>query len=535
MQHRLLKLGLVGAGALAAALPLLAAQPAFADYAPTGTDVVGVGSDTVQNMLDFGADGFPGTAGFNASAQHKLVSFDATADQNVRLAYGSGGASGVPVNNGTTTAQGCSPGTGGNAATGLTFSSQGTQGGLPCVLNPTITIRSGTSPTLRPNGSGAGFLALANDILATNNGAPNSGTPELINFSRSSSVQFGSGASRKTSVDGVSSTGVVDSVELGNDALGMVVANTTNAVPLSTTQLKNIYTATTTTVNAYGGTGCVTWTEVGGSSTDPVLAIVPQIGSGTRNTFLDDIGGSGFHSSYTTTNCVQTGEENDPTAVFQTTDITNIPLGTGQTASKDSIEPMSGGRLNLFVGQEESTTGLDAQGVGTSHANLLGPYFLDPSCPVESEVAACIPTGDTTNGVAGTGGTGNNGSNQLQAIIPAVHLISTGTPSDTNALFYTSRPLFVYFRHADIDSTFAMQPGGVENWVRTLFYNPCDAAVGGTGGGQCTGPASNPTEYGPGGTPYFEYNADGSALKAGVTQIELAGVTPNWAYQLNGA
>ena len=313
----------------------------------------------------------------------------------------------------------------------------------------------------------------------------------------------------------------------------MAVESTTNAQPLSATQLKDIYSATTTTAaNGLGGAGCVTWNEVGGTSTDPILAIIPQVGSGTRSTFLSDIGLS--NSTYVTPNCVQTFEENDPTALTQAV---NIPGTTPiSPSSANAIEPISGGRLNLFLGQEETETGIDAQGVGTTKANALGAYFLDPTCPVESETAACIPTGDTTNGVAGTGTTGNNGSNQLQAVIPAVHMITTGTPAGNlgggaATLFYTSRPLFVYFRDSDVDSTTPMQPGGVDNWVRTLFYNPCDAAVTGS----CTGPAANPTEYGPGGTPYFEYNNDGSSLKNGVTEIELAGVTPLWAFTQGGA
>jgi hypothetical protein len=546
MQHRLVKLGLVGAGAFAAALPLLVAPPAFADYAPQGTDVVGVGSDTLQNMLDFGQDGFPGTSGFNASANRKLVSFDATADGNVRLAYGPDGAAGVPVNNGTNTAQGCSPGTGGNKATGLTNSTSGTQGGLPCVLNPTITLRNGTSPTQRPNGSGAGFQALANDILSGNNGAPNSGTPEIINFTRSSSIQFNpTGTSRASAVDGIpgdcnagaDAAKCVDSVQIGNDAFGMVAANSTNSVPLSTTQLKDIYSASTTTsANGLGGVGCVTWNEVGGVGNDPILAIIPQVGSGTRSTFLSDIGLS--NSTYVTTNCIQTGEENDPTAIFQVTAINGVTLVS--PPSMDAVEPMSGGRLNLYKGLMESTTGLDANGIGTPSASGFGPYFLDPSCAVEGATPGCIPTGSSSQGVSGTGGAGNVGSNPIQAIVPAVTMTTTGTPSGNlgggaATLWYVARPLFVYFRNADVDSTFAMEAGGVTNWVRTLFYNPCDAAVGGPTGGRCTGPSANPTEYGPGGTPYFEYNNDGSSLKNGVSEIELAGVTPQWAFTLAGA
>ena len=35
-----------------------------------------------------------------------------------------------------------------------------------------------------------------------------------------------------------------------------------------------------------------------------------------------------------------------------------------------------------------------------------------------------------------------------------------------------TRPLYIYFRHADINSTTIFQPGGTLNWVRTMLYNP---------------------------------------------------------------
>ena len=59
----------------------------------------------------------------------------------------------------------------------------------------------------------------------------------------------------------------------------MLAAKTTNAVPLSAQQLKAIYSCTDTT-----------WTSVGGTSGNTIIPIIPQVGSGTRTTFLADIG-----------------------------------------------------------------------------------------------------------------------------------------------------------------------------------------------------------------------------------------------------
>src|SRR2546423_95784 len=70
---------------------VLLAGPASADYGPGGYlgssgkgDIVGVGSDTVQYIGDFLADGDAlGHAGFNAAGgKYKFLSFDATADAN---------------------------------------------------------------------------------------------------------------------------------------------------------------------------------------------------------------------------------------------------------------------------------------------------------------------------------------------------------------------------------------------------------------------------------------------------------------------
>ena len=84
MRHRTLKLGLVAATALAAALPLVVTPSAYWDYAPNAGDVVGVGSDTLQYMVDFLADGDAyGHTGYNQVGNKlKLDDFDATADQN---------------------------------------------------------------------------------------------------------------------------------------------------------------------------------------------------------------------------------------------------------------------------------------------------------------------------------------------------------------------------------------------------------------------------------------------------------------------
>ncbi len=131
----------------------------------------------------------------------------------------------------------------------------------------------------------------------------------------------------------------------------MLVGNTTNSSPLSAAQLNTIYSCPDA-----GGTA-PTWHEIDPSnpSTDHIVPIIPQVGSGTRSTFLADI------SNPTLGPCVVTAEENDPTAIAA--QCANAP---------DAIEPMSGGRLNLFLGD-----------LSTGASNGVGGYFKDPSCPLQ--------------------------------------------------------------------------------------------------------------------------------------------------------
>ena len=358
MRHRTFKLGLAAATVVAAVLPIaLTATPAYADYAPNQGDIVGVGSDTLQYMINFMADGDAyGDTGYNQLGnKHKLVSIDATADANARLAYGvDGGQSGQTT---------CTPGTGSTAGTG---NQTGTNTGIPCVLNPTVVLRAGLQPVLRPNGSGAGFKALVQDMVAGHN------TPatEVINFARASSAQTTT-ASLPAGVN-------LDQLSLATDTLPMLTssgANPTNAVPLSASQLSLIYAANSGSCITWSdprisgvwlenavtnGTATVTfpasdpqptsanvgWVVQGtgipvgdtiasvgthsitlqtaasssatenvglvnpSASTDTIVPLVPQVGSGTRSYFLGQL----VPTLSNPGTCTPVSEENDPTA-----------------------------------------------------------------------------------------------------------------------------------------------------------------------------------------------------------------------------
>ena len=130
------RLGLALTAVTAASLSLT--SPALADYAPGPLDVVGAGSDTVQNIMNFAADGKGASPGFNtAGGKYKLVSLDATGDANDRTVYANGGTS---------------------------------------PLKLSVIYRAGKSPQQRANGSGAGIAALLADT----------GASETINYVRMS-------------------------------------------------------------------------------------------------------------------------------------------------------------------------------------------------------------------------------------------------------------------------------------------------------------------------------------------------------------
>ncbi|MBV9593014.1 MAG: substrate-binding domain-containing protein, partial [Actinobacteria bacterium] len=209
------------AGALALGLAVSGGGVAQADAAPSSTDVVGVGSDTLQDMLDFGADGSAqGLTGYNQLGNiNRLISFDATADANARAAY---------LPNSTSS------------------------------LSPTVVLRAGTKPVQRPNGSGAGIKALNLD---------HSHNIDFIRMSRPPT------AAEQSTAAASSGVGSLEVVQLAKEDLTMAVANTTDAPALTTTQLKAIYTCSITK-----------WSDIDPSlSGNTIVPVIPQVGSGTRS------------------------------------------------------------------------------------------------------------------------------------------------------------------------------------------------------------------------------------------------------------
>lgn len=260
--------------AVGAVVTLTTATSAHADLAPTKDDVVGIGSDTVQNIVDFLADGdTAGDNGYNATGpKNRLVSFDATPDANDRAGYLDGSTVSAPI-----------------------------------ALNPTIVLRQGTQPVQRPNGSGAGVAALIAD------------TTHKIDFVRMSRLPKVSEQNSATAATGV---GALRVIKISTDNLKLATATTTNAPDnLTAQQIVDIYTCKTTD-----------WATDGGTA-GTIAPLIPQSGSGTGDTFRNDLATLNGGTAVTLGSCVTTVEENDPSSV---------------NSNPNAIVPFSEGRKNLY-------------------------------------------------------------------------------------------------------------------------------------------------------------------------------------------
>jgi PBP superfamily domain len=214
-----------------------------------------------------------------------------------------------------------------------------------------------------------------------------------------------------------------DPLEIGYNTnttgTGNAVGTNMPTAGLSIAQLVKIYSCTATTWAAAGA----------GSSTATIIPLIPQAGSGTRSTFLTDLG----NPTNVPGSCVQTVEENDPTAITNATTQGTTPVGD----AKDAIVPFSAGRLALY------TSG----------------YFHDPSVAFPGG-ASLSPNIALQNGC--TGGTGN--ANDTCAAGTTHRTSSDGT----NQVYDDVRGLYIVFRNSDSTSPTGFD-GSALNWAQSLF------------------------------------------------------------------
>jgi hypothetical protein len=300
-RKRLLKLGILGAAAIA--LPLVVgAAPAFADYQPQPGDIVGVGGDTPQYAIDFALNGYPhGGLGFNSSATvNRVVEFDATADGNGRSGY-----------------------------------LQGSTEASPKALNPTDVLRANSYPTQRVSSSGTAIKALLADWEVTPDTAHKQDPTyqNQINFIFSASKP--SAANQTQAVN--QGWGGLHTVQVATDNIEVAVNSGTGGTNaptgLSAQQLLYIYSTNGATWNNVPGTS--------GLSTDVIIPELPPAGSSVYKTFIKALNKvynntTGTTPAFTLSTSVVTVEQNDPTAV------------TGAATPADALVPFAAGRLTLW-------------------------------------------------------------------------------------------------------------------------------------------------------------------------------------------
>ena len=194
-------------------------------------------------------------------------------------------------------------------------------------VNPTTGLPGDTISTkndancsiTRPNGSGAGITQLQQKLKTT------SGTDYCVDIARSS-----------RNIKSTDGTGIV-SVLFAKDLITYATNSGGNGVSnLTDTDLTAIFSCNASLINS-SYTGAVKWNEVGGTSTDAIIPVLPQSSSGTRSQWLSDIGVT------TPGSCVVNGaysgaaiEENEGTNAVYTA--TGNPTGY-----KDVLGIFSGG------------------------------------------------------------------------------------------------------------------------------------------------------------------------------------------------
>lgn len=292
-------LGLVAAGALS-----FGQGSATADIAPQAQDIVGVGSDVIQNSVDFLSDGSPyGDPGYNSVGNlHRVFDFDASPDANGRAAFQDPALAAGGLTGSSTTTDGSTSVTSGT--------------GVP--LRASAVLAAGESPQERPNGGGAGVTALTLD------------TGDNIDFVRSPNAPTGANQTTAGGSDGAGGNlkSYIDTVQFADDAQYVATSANTNAPTLSAEALAAIYCKNFTpgTGDAYAQAGfgagtnapITTWKQIPGNSTgsaDAIIPLRPQDGAGVLKNFQAALASYASGNSCSWSGNVVQVQQNDPTSI----------------------------------------------------------------------------------------------------------------------------------------------------------------------------------------------------------------------------
>ena len=311
MSKRRITVGATAASLLAAAaITAGAIVPANADLAPQKKDVVGVGSDALQNAFDFLADGVKiggkTYQGYNETAAAKKWRFD---DIDA-----SGDANGTATTDGT------------------------------------VVLRNGTSPVQRPYGGSQGLAALEAD-------GANGKDADLIDFARATAALTATDESTAEANLGTH----LDWVTLATDTDYIATTTTTHAPSVLTpAEILAIYTGKVKTwsdLAAYRAANEPTlpaYTPDSSWAGNTIVAFYPQNGAGMQKVFFSGLtaANNGTTPSATTlTNGIQV-KQNDPTTLLDPSKAVNpatgVSLGLKSTQADDVIVPIPQSKYNLF-------------------------------------------------------------------------------------------------------------------------------------------------------------------------------------------
>lgn len=409
------KFGIAGGALAVAAVSIaLAATPASADTGAQPGDAVGVGSDTVQNAADFIFDGAPGVAGaYNSLGNvNRVDNVFSTGDANGRTAY-----------DGTCGATSTATGLGGFCST--------TNGGAPNILSPSVILRAGTKPVVRPNGSGGGIGALIADASGSSGSGNYKNLPnDSISFARASRLPKGS---EESSCDlDTSGCNGLHVIQFATDDLGVARVSTGFNGPagLTAQTLDKIFvTCEYTKWNQIPGNS--------GGSSDTIEPIVPPSTSGTGSFFLADLNAATGGSATGYGSCTTTAQEHDPTAIYSA------------PTPGDAIEPFSKGKLALI------NNGYYINGTAYSGTTAADGAFTPNYLKLESGATA-----------GQTGGDNNN--------------------------YASTRGLYFVVRQTDYTSTTPFQTGSSDNMVQALFTDSASAIRSSVGRSEITAAGFTP-------------------------------------------
>ena len=302
---------LLAAGALVGS----AISPAHADIAPQKNDVVGVGSDVVQNAIDFLADGYTGAdgtyvAGYNetkAAKKWRLFNFDASGDA---------------------------------AGTSTT--------------NATAVLQAGGNPYNRPNGGGSGLNALIAD-------GSNGTDAGRIDFARNPSEP--TAAQEATAVANLGSKiKGLDWVTIATDTDYIATTKETHAPSfLTPAEVFAIYHGDVKTWSELASyrttseTGLPAYAPDASWSSNKIIPFYPQNGAGMQTQFFN-----GLKSAHGGTapavadvpNGIQV-KQNDPTTLIDPSKLGSVSWNgstvTFKASDKDDvIVPLPQSKYNLF-------------------------------------------------------------------------------------------------------------------------------------------------------------------------------------------